>query len=56
MTLIEHIKLIEYFATQALIHIQAQKYYKAYIELDEVKVLTIKFTSCIDKNPSYTIR
>jgi len=54
MTLIEHIKLIEYFATQALIHIQAQKYYKAYNELDEVKVLTIKAQRLIKNDLSDT--
>ncbi len=54
MTLIEHIKLIEYYATQALIHIQAQKYYKVYFDLDEIKTHIDKAQKFIKNNYSDT--
>jgi hypothetical protein len=38
----DHIKLINYFAEQALIHIKAKKYYNAYIELGKVQATTKK--------------
>ncbi len=38
MKLIEHIQLIEYYTTQTFTHIQAKKYYRAYLDLDEIQV------------------
>lgn len=54
MTLIEQIKLIKHYTTQALKHIEAKKYYKAYMELDEVKTHTIKAQRLIENNLSNT--
>ena len=54
LTLTNHIKLIEYHTTQVLIHIQDKKYYRAYIELDEVKTHTTKAQELIKNNFSNT--
>jgi len=49
LTLIEHLKLIKYFAAQALMHIQS-KNHKIYIDLDEIKTHTEKTLKLIKNN------